>query len=112
MKRDTLIEHKETIVLCEENGLINLSFNVLLTTQEANIVAKLVILVAITKLALTCSNCGKTCHTFETCHNIKKDVIIILIVVIKSDAPPNSLKDSNMSSKVKHWKKNELGYAP
>jgi hypothetical protein len=32
MKRDTLIEHKEAIVVCEESGPISLSYDVLLTT--------------------------------------------------------------------------------
>jgi hypothetical protein len=36
MKRDTLMEHKETVVVCEENGPISLSYNVLLTTSETN----------------------------------------------------------------------------
>jgi hypothetical protein len=36
MKQDTLIEHKEATIVCEENGLVNLSYNVLLTTFEAN----------------------------------------------------------------------------
>jgi hypothetical protein len=33
-----LIEHKEVIIVCEESGLINLSYNALLTTLETNIV--------------------------------------------------------------------------
>jgi hypothetical protein len=32
MKRDTLIEHKEAIVVCEESGPISLNYNALLTT--------------------------------------------------------------------------------
>jgi hypothetical protein len=40
MKKDTLIERKETIVVCEERGPINLSYNVLLATLEANTIAK------------------------------------------------------------------------
>jgi hypothetical protein len=40
MKRDTLIEHKEAIGVCEDNGPITLNYNVLLTTLEANIIAK------------------------------------------------------------------------
>jgi hypothetical protein len=27
MKRDTLIEHKEVVVVCEESGLVTLSYN-------------------------------------------------------------------------------------
>jgi hypothetical protein len=40
MKKDTLIEHKETIVVCEKNVFVSLSYNVLLTTLKANIVTK------------------------------------------------------------------------
>jgi hypothetical protein len=43
MRKDTLIEHKKTIIVCEEIGPINLSYNVLLTTLEANIVVKPII---------------------------------------------------------------------
>jgi len=72
MKRDTLIEHKEVVVVCEESGHVSLSSNVLLTTPKANTIVKLVIPNVTTKLTLTCTNCGKTCHTLETCHNKKK----------------------------------------
>jgi hypothetical protein len=40
MKRDTLIEHKEVAIICEENGPVSLSYNVMLTTPKANIVVK------------------------------------------------------------------------
>jgi hypothetical protein len=72
MKRDILIEHKEAVVVCEESGPISLSYNVLLTTPEANIVTKPRILVIITQSSLTFINCGKTGHTLETCRNMKK----------------------------------------
>ncbi len=84
MKRDTLIKHKEVVVVCEESGLVSLSSNVLLTTQEANIVVKPIILVVISKSTLTCTNCGKTCHTLETCHNKKKEVPIVPTTIVKS----------------------------
>jgi hypothetical protein len=32
MKRNTLIEHKEVVVICEENGPINLNYIVILIT--------------------------------------------------------------------------------
>jgi hypothetical protein len=38
MKRNTLIEHKEAIVICEENGPISLNYNVWLTTLKADII--------------------------------------------------------------------------
>jgi hypothetical protein len=72
MKRDTLIEHKEAAIVCEESGSISLNYNVILTTPEANIVTKPKILIIITKSSLTFTNCGKTGHTLETCHNMKK----------------------------------------
>jgi hypothetical protein len=40
MKRDTLIEHKEAVVICEESGLVSLIYNALLTTLDANIITK------------------------------------------------------------------------
>jgi len=43
VKRNTLIEHKEVVVVCEESGLVNFNYNVLLTTPKANIVVKVVI---------------------------------------------------------------------
>jgi hypothetical protein len=72
MKIDTLIEHKEAVIICEENGPISLNYNVLLPTLEANIVIKQVVFTVKTKSTLTCTNCGKTCHTLETCHNRKE----------------------------------------
>jgi hypothetical protein len=50
MKRDTLMEHKKVVVVCEENGPVNLSYNIMLTTLETNIVAKHVVPIATTKL--------------------------------------------------------------
>jgi hypothetical protein len=43
MKRDTLMEHKKVVVVCEENGLIRLSYNILLTTLKTNTTTKHVI---------------------------------------------------------------------
>jgi hypothetical protein len=43
MKQDTLIEHKEAAIVCEENELVNLNYNVLLTTFEANTIVKPII---------------------------------------------------------------------
>jgi hypothetical protein len=43
VKRNTLIEHEGIVVVCEESELVNLSYNVLLTTPKANIVVKVVI---------------------------------------------------------------------
>jgi hypothetical protein len=46
MKRITLME---TVVVCEESGPINLSYNIVLTTLEVNIIVKPIIIVATTK---------------------------------------------------------------
>jgi hypothetical protein len=40
MKRDTLIEHKEVVVICEESGHISLNDNALFTTLEVNTLTK------------------------------------------------------------------------
>jgi hypothetical protein len=44
MNKDTFIEHKEAIVVCEEKGHVSLNYNVLLTTPKANIITKPTIL--------------------------------------------------------------------
>ncbi len=46
MKRITLME---VVVICEESGPIKMSYNVVLTTPEANIVIKPIVVVATTK---------------------------------------------------------------
>lgn len=84
MKRDTLIKHKEAIIVCEESEPISLNYNAILTTLEANIVTKHAVLVVTTKSSLTCTNCGKTCHTFETCHNMKMKVLVVPTTTVKS----------------------------
>jgi hypothetical protein len=48
MKRDTLIEHKEAVVVCEESGHISLNDNALFTTLEVNTLTK--------PIALNCYN--------------------------------------------------------
>ncbi len=72
MERNTLIEHKEAIIVCEESGLVSMSYNVLLTTPKANVGVKPLILAITTKSTLTCTNCGNISHSMETCHNKKK----------------------------------------
>jgi hypothetical protein len=68
MKWNTLIEHKE-VVVCEENGCVSLSYNGLLTPSKVNVVTKLIVTIVIAKSTSTYTNCDRTCHTFETCHN-------------------------------------------
>ncbi len=38
VKRDTFMEHKEVVVVCEQNGPINMSHNALLITPKMNVV--------------------------------------------------------------------------
>ncbi len=83
MKRNTLIEHKEAIVVCEENGLVNMKYNVTLTTLEANVTVKLVVHAVTIKSTLTSTNCGKTNHSVETCHNRKRNVLVVPIAIVK-----------------------------
>ncbi len=68
MKWDTLIEHKEVLV-CEESGHVSLSYNVLFTPSKVNVITKLIVTIVIAKSTSTYTNCGRACHTFETCHN-------------------------------------------
>ncbi len=83
MKKNTLIEHKEIVVVCKESGHVNMSYNVLLTTLEANAGVKLVVLVVIVKSTLTCTNYGKTNHSMETCHNKKRELLVVPIAKSK-----------------------------
>jgi hypothetical protein len=84
MKKNTLIKHKEAIVICEESELVSLSYNALITTLEVNIVVKPIILIVIAKSTLTRTNCGKIGHLVNTCHNRKRKVPMLLIATIKS----------------------------
>jgi hypothetical protein len=87
MKRITLIEHKEAVVICEENGLVSLSYNVLLTTPKANAIVEHVVPIVTIKSTLTYTNCGKIGHSMETCYNRKKEVLVVPITTIKSIEP-------------------------
>jgi hypothetical protein len=82
--RNTLIKHKKTAVVCEESGTISLNYNALLTTLEVNTVVKLVVLIVTPKSTLTYTNCSKTNHSVENCHNRKIEVLVVPIVVVKS----------------------------
>jgi hypothetical protein len=84
LKRDTLIKHKEAVVICEKNGHISLSYNALLITLEVNIIVKPILPVVTVKSSLIYANCGKACHTLETYHNKKKKVLVILTTIVKS----------------------------
>ncbi len=71
MKWNTLIEHQEVVIVCEENGPISLNFNVSLTTPKVNVVVKPIVPIVIAKSTWSYTNCDKTCHILETCHNQK-----------------------------------------
>jgi len=69
MKRDTFMEHRETIVVCEENGPTNTSHNALLITPKMNVVIKPIVPIDSTKSTITCIKCGKIGDSVETYHN-------------------------------------------
>ncbi len=94
MKRNTLIEHKEVVIVCEENTLVSLNYNVLLTTPKTNIEVKPIILVVTSKSTLTCTNCGKINHLVETRHNRKRKVF----ATIKQELKPNLLNQEKYMS--------------
>jgi hypothetical protein len=87
MKRNILIEHKEVVVVCEENGSISLNYNVLLTTPNVNSIVKHVVPIVITKSTITYTNCGKTGHSMESCHNRKREVLVVPTTIIKFIKP-------------------------
>jgi hypothetical protein len=84
LKRNTLIKHKEDDVICEGSGLVSLNYNALLTTPKVNVVVKHVVPIVVIKSTLTCINCGKTGHSMEIYHNMKRKVLVMPIVIIKS----------------------------
>jgi hypothetical protein len=84
LKRNTLIEHKEVVIVCEESGLVSVSYNALLTTPKANVVVNLVVPTITTKSTSTCTNCCKTNHSMETYHSRKRKVLVVLPAIVKS----------------------------
>jgi metal-sulfur cluster biosynthetic enzyme len=61
-----------------------LSYNILLNTPKTNTIVKPVLFVVTIKLTLTSTNCGKTDHSIETCHNKKKKVPVVPTAIVKS----------------------------
>jgi hypothetical protein len=84
MERNTLIKHKEAVVICEESGLVYLSYNALLTTLKANAVIKPIVHVVTIKSTLPCTNYGKTSHSVKLVITEKKEVPIMPTTTIKS----------------------------
>ncbi len=64
-----------------------MSYNVLLTTLKVNARVKLVVPIVTTKSTLTCTNCGEINHLVETYHNRKREVLVVLTVIVKSTEP-------------------------
>jgi hypothetical protein len=102
MMRNTLIEHKKTTEVCEESGLVSLSYNVLLTTLEPNVIVKPIIPTIIAKSTLTCTNCGKTNHLVETYHNRIKKVQVVPIATVKSTEHVTRTKTQHVKSRKIH----------
>jgi hypothetical protein len=71
------------VVICEKNEFVNLNYNAILTTLKANIVVKNVVTIVIAKSSLICTNCGKIGHKLETCHNMKREVLVVLTTIVK-----------------------------
>jgi len=49
MMRDTLIKHKEVVVICEESGLIIANYNVLITQLKSKLVTQPIVTYTIVK---------------------------------------------------------------
>jgi hypothetical protein len=49
MIRDTMIKHKEVLVICEENGLVLTNYNVLITQPKSKLVAQPIVIYAIAR---------------------------------------------------------------
>jgi len=102
MKRNILIEHKEAIIVCEESGYVSMSYNVLVTTPEANVRVKFLILAMSTKSALTCTNCGNISHSMKACHNKKKKGPTVPTIIVKSIDPIARTKTQLVKSRKIH----------
>jgi hypothetical protein len=50
--RDTIIKHKETIVICEKNGLIIANYNILIIHPKSNPIAQPIVIYTIVKQQL------------------------------------------------------------
>jgi hypothetical protein len=87
MTRDTLIKHKEAIVICEESGLVIINYNALIIQPESKLVAQPIVTYTTFKQQLTCLNCGKMGHAKKTCHNKKKEELTIPIIPTKVAEP-------------------------
>ncbi len=83
MIRDALIKHKESIVMCEESGLVIANCNALSTQPKSKPVAQPLINYIITKQPLTCSNYGIKSHAKEIHHNIEREEVIVHVVPTK-----------------------------
>jgi hypothetical protein len=83
MARDTLIKHKEVVMIYEESGSIIANCNALIIHLESKLVPQLVFTYITIKQWLTYSNCGKTSHAKKTCHNKKKEERVVPITSIK-----------------------------
>jgi hypothetical protein len=73
MKCHVLIKHKETAIIYEESGPINVNYNVLLITLKTNAITKLVVHVVTTKALYTCINYGKASHILDTYYITKRE---------------------------------------
>jgi len=83
VKRDTVIKHKEIIVICEKSEMVIGNKNYLLTQLDSKSTTQSIVSYTITNQPLTCSKCGKIGHAKEICHNKKREEHVIHVVHIK-----------------------------
>jgi len=76
--KDTLIKHKEVVIVCKESEPISKSYNDTLTTPKTNTIIKTIVNCISTKSSLVCISYGITSHIIETCHKQKERNINIM----------------------------------
>jgi hypothetical protein len=79
MAKNTLIKHKEVAIIYEENKLVIINYNALITHLESKSITQPLVTYDIAKQPLTCSNSGKIGHAKKTCHNMKKKLVAHVI---------------------------------
>jgi hypothetical protein len=49
MTKDSLVKHKEVVLICEENGLVMANYNVLIIHPESKLIAQPIVIYTIVK---------------------------------------------------------------
>lgn len=87
MTRNTLIKHKELVVICEESRLVITNYDTLIIQPLSKPVTWPIVTYTTSKQQLTRSNYGKTNHAKKTCHNGKREEVAFPIVPTKVVEP-------------------------